>query len=102
MHIKMTGPEDITLSVMQTSLIVQTLSIMKEGQFNEITTAESSRWKPAGMPIWATEAEFSPPKQQCFSDSCRICLCLATDQSATLYSAQRMSEGVGPHRAIAC
>ncbi len=48
------------------------------------------------MPIWATEARFSPSKQQFFSDSCRICLCLATDQSATLYSAQRMSEGVAP------
>ncbi|MCS3749282.1 hypothetical protein GGQ19_000433 [Salinibacter ruber] len=32
------------------------------------------------------------------SDSCRICLCLATDQSATLSSAQRISEGVGPQR----
>lgn len=31
-----------------------------------------------------------------FSDSCRICLCLATDQSATLYSAQRMSGSVAP------
>lgn len=49
---------------MQTSLIVQTLSIMREGRFNEITTAESTRWRSAVMPIWAAETGFSPSKQQ--------------------------------------
>lgn len=54
----MPRPEDITLSV------IQTLSIMQESRFNEITTAESTRWRSAVMPIWATEARFSPSKQQ--------------------------------------
>ncbi len=62
----MPRPEDITLSVMQTSLIVQTLSIMQKGRSSEITTAESPRWRPAGMPIWAAETGFSPSKQQFF------------------------------------
>ncbi len=56
----MPRPEDITLSV------IQTLSIMQESRFNEITTAESPRWRSAGIPIWATETGFSPSKQKLF------------------------------------
>lgn len=86
----MPRPEDITLSVMQT------LSIMQEDRSDEITTPESPRWRSAVMPICAAEAGFSPSKRKFFSGSCRICLCLATDQSATLCSAQRMSGSAAP------
>ncbi len=49
-----------------------------------------------GCPFGPLRRDFLRRNSNFFSDSCRICLCLATDQSAALYSAQRISECVGP------